>query len=120
MEIEVFRAGTFADSSGKTREYSIADLEKIADTYNKRLQADASNIAPVVKGHPKDNAPAQAWTSYLKCQGDRLIAGIRDIDSNFMQELEEGRYKKISISLFPDLMLRLMRNYNFYEGDLIE
>lgn len=106
MEIEVFRAGTFADSNGKTREYSIADLEKIADTYNKRLQADVSNIAPVVKGHPKDNAPALAWTSYLKCEGDRLIAGIRDIDSNFMQELEDGRYKKISISLFPDLMLR--------------
>lgn len=106
MEIEVFRAGTFADSNGKTREYSIADLEKIADTYNKRLQADSSNIAPVVKGHPKDNAPALAWTSYLKCEGDKLIAGIRDVDANFMQELEAGRYKKISISLFPDLMLR--------------
>lgn len=106
MEIEVFRTGTFADSTGEQRTYTNDDLRKIADNYNSRLAQDPSVMAPIVKGHPVDNAPALGWTAYLKNLGDKLIAGIRNINPEFMEELQEGRYKKISISLYPDLLLR--------------
>lgn len=106
MEIEIFRTGTFTDSAGYKRTYTNDDLQRIADNYNSRLAADASVIAPIVKGHPADNSPALGWTAYIKHAGDRLIAGIKSVDTEFMEELQQGKYKKVSISLYPDLMLR--------------
>lgn len=106
MEIEVFRAGTVRDSSGQERHYSEADLDAIAAIYNQRVASDYSEMAPIVKGHPKDNAPALGWTKYLKRSGDKLIAAVKDICPEFMEELIAGRYRRVSISLYPDKMLR--------------
>lgn len=106
MEIEIFRTGTFTDSKGNERTYSREDLIKIANYYNAQLAKDASTIAPIVKGHPEDNSPAHGWTAYLKVIDDKLIAGIRDISPEFAEELNQGKYKKVSISLYPDMLLR--------------
>ena len=106
MEIEVFRSGTVRDSGGELRNFSEADLDAIAATYNQRVASDRSEMAPIVKGHPKDNAPALGWTKYLKRSGDKLIAAIKDICPEFMEEYAAGRYRRVSISLYPDNMLR--------------
>ena len=49
--IEIFRAGDYADRGTWTPEH----LDQLAASYNPRLHA-----APVVLGHPSDDAPAYA------------------------------------------------------------
>lgn len=106
MEVEVFRTGKITDSAGRERTYTEADLAEIAEIYNTRVAKDRSAMAPVVKGHPQADAPALGWTQYLKRRDDKLIAKIADIDEDFGRELHDGRYRRVSISLFGDNMLR--------------
>jgi len=70
------------------------------------LSESNSNAAPVVKGHPKSNDPALGWVDKLTRRGNKLFAKIKDLDSGFLNELKNGRFKKVSISLYPDNLLR--------------
>jgi hypothetical protein len=106
MQVEVFRSGEHTDSLGRTRAFSEEDLQSIADLYNNAVAKDIANCAPVVKGHPQDDAPAYGWTRYLSKRGDRLFAKLHSLSEEFIAELEKGAYKKVSISLYPDLMLK--------------
>lgn len=99
--IEVFRAGEQTDSSGNTRKWTSSDLEKIVENYNAK-----EHEAPVVIGHPKDNAPAFGWVEKLKMDGEVLLAKFKDLIPEFVEAVEKGLYKKRSISLYPDLKLR--------------
>ena len=100
-DVEVFRAGTHTDSAGRTRTYTHSDLARIAGSYDTSLHE-----APAVIGHPATNAPAWGWVSRLAVAGDRLLADFRQVAPEFAQLLREGRFKKRSVSLFPDLRLR--------------
>jgi hypothetical protein len=101
MWIPVFRTGTWTDSQGRTRVWTEQDLDEIVRRYN-----PAEHEAPVVIGHPKDNAPAWGWVEALKRQGRVLYAKLRDLAPEFVQMLKKKMFKKRSISLYPDLTLR--------------
>jgi hypothetical protein len=98
---EVFRAGKHVDSNGVTRSYTEADLDKIASSYDAR-----KHEAPIVVGHPKDNAPAFGWVESLKREGTKLLAKYKQISPDFTQWAQQGLYKKKSIALYPDMSLR--------------
>ena len=96
--IEVFRPGVFTALNGQTVTYSAEDVAALAESY------DAEGApAPVVVGHPKTDSPAYGWVKRLRWDADaeRLYAEIGDVAPEFEQAVREGRYKKISISLFP-------------------
>lgn len=96
--IEIFRAGKHTDVNGNTREFTQADLQNIADSYDA-----ASSEAPLVVGHPKINAPAYGWVEGLSVQGDVLFAKPHQVDAEFAEMVNAGRFKKRSASLFtPD------------------
>jgi len=100
-KVEIFRAGTQTDSAGNTREWTEADLEKIASSYNPEFHE-----APVCIGHPKDNAPAWAWVKKVTREGQSLFAEIGDEVAEFAEMLKKKMFKKRSISLYPDLSIR--------------
>ena len=100
-DVEVFKTGTHTDSAGHTRSWNLADLERIAGSY-----APANYEAPAVIGHPATNAPAWGWVERLRVAGDRLLADFRQVAPEFAGMLRAGRFKKRSISLFPDGGLR--------------
>jgi hypothetical protein len=106
MWIEVFRSGTHTDSGGNTATYTKSDLAAIANNYNSELSKDESAIAPIVKGHPKTDSPALGWVGQLKVSGDKLLAKIKQVLPEFANEVKEGRYKKVSIALYPGNVLR--------------
>ncbi len=106
MWIEIFRTGKHTDSNGRSGEFPPERLAEIASTYNSRILEEPTMLAPVVKGHPKDNAPAYGWVKRLARRGNRLVAFVEDIAADFADEVRQGKYKKISISLYPDMMLR--------------
>lgn len=102
MEIEVFKAGTWTDSAGNTRTWTEEDLQKIVQKYNEQKEHEA----PVVIGHPKDNAPAYGWVERLEKRGQSIWAIIKPTVKEFVDWVRQGLYKKVSISLYPDLLLR--------------
>jgi hypothetical protein len=101
MWIAVFRVGTWTDSAGRTKTWTEEDIDRIVSTYD-----PSKSEAPVVIGHPKDNAPAYGWVEALKRDGEILWAKIKDIAPEFKEWLEKKLYKKRSISLYPDGSLR--------------
>lgn len=105
MWIEVFRAGKQTDSSGDTREWTQADLENIVNLYNMQ-EAEGRHEAPIVVGHPTQNSPAYGWVESLKTRGGKILAKIKQLDSEFRELVNNGRYNRVSIALYPNMLLR--------------
>ncbi len=96
--VEIFRAGRHTSSSGVAKTYSAADVAAIARAY------DPSHYeAPIVVGHPKDNAPAYGWVEKLKAEGGRLFASFKQVNEGFREAVRSGAFKTRSVSLFPNL-----------------
>jgi len=101
MWVEIFKTGTHTDGSGRTRTWTIKDLDKIVNDYEPDKRE-----APLVFGHPKNNDPAFGWVERLKRSGDVLMAKFKDIVPAVKQLIKSGQYKKRSISLYNDGTLR--------------
>ncbi len=101
MRLAVFRTGRHTDSNGHEREWTEGDLDRIAAGYD-----PARHEAPVVIGHPKENAPAYGWVEKLERVGDVLWAEIKPTVEGFSDWVRHGLWKKRSVSLYPDLTLR--------------
>lgn len=97
---EIFRTGKHKDAAGNTREWTEGDLDRIA-AYDPQ-----KHESPVVVGHPVSNSPAWGWVSAVKREKDRLYAKIDKLAPQFVEAVADGRYKKRSISLYPDGTLR--------------
>jgi hypothetical protein len=93
--IEVFRAGTHVDASGRRVTITEADLAAIAASYDPGLHE-----APIVVGHPADDAPAYGWIERLQADGGTLRAVPRQVEPRFAELVREGRFKKVSIALY--------------------
>jgi hypothetical protein len=100
MWFEIFKSGTWKDSEGREKTWTDSDLDTIVAKY------DPSDPAPVVIGHPKDNAPAWGWIAALKRQGDTLLAQAKDLVPEFVDMLKRKLFRKRSMSVYPDLRLR--------------
>lgn len=106
MWLEIFKTGKHTDSKGRSRPYPPETLDLIAAQYNSRILEQPSMAAPVVKGHPQTDSPAFGWVERLARRGEKLMALVRDIQPDFGKEVRDGRFSKISVSLYPDLMLK--------------
>lgn len=101
MKLAVFQTGVHTDMNGVSRRWSKADLDAIVKKYD-----PAAHEAPAVIGHPKTDAPAWAWVESLSRNGNLLIAQFKSLAPEFKGWLEDGRYKKRSICLYPDMTLK--------------
>jgi hypothetical protein len=106
MWIEIFKTGKHTDSSGSESSYSDESLGLIASKYNDKVQKSDAFAAPLVKGHPQSDSPAYGWVEKLAMRGKYLMAKVKDLTPGIIKDIKEGRYKKISVALYPDLMLR--------------
>jgi len=106
MWIEIFKTGTHTDSSGVSNSFDEISLDTIAKIYNEKIEEDPSYEAPIVKGHPKTDEPAYGWVEKLARRGRILLAKIKELNPEFINEVKRGAFKKISIALYPDMLLR--------------
>lgn len=96
--LEVFRAGTHTDAAGRRVTISPEDLRAIAEAYDPALHE-----APIVIGHPADDAPAYGWVRRLRVESDRLLAEPDQVEPQFAELVRDGRFKKISVAFYgPD------------------
>jgi len=106
MWIEIFRTGTFTDSSGTTETFTESDLDRIVRKYNEKVEQEPSYEAPLVKGHPKSDSPAHGWVERLARRGNVLYAKLKSLTKEIIEEIREGKFRRVSISLYPDYLLR--------------
>jgi hypothetical protein len=93
--IEVFKAGSHIDASGKPCTFTQGDLDQMVTNH-------ALGAAPAVLGHPKHDAPAYAWVGEYKRDGDTLFAKFKDINPAFQKGVADGAYRNRSVSVYPD------------------
>lgn len=96
--IEIFKPGTHTAASGATLSFCEADLRATADCYDPALHE-----APIVVGHPSDNAPAYGWVKNICFADGALNADPDQVDPSFAELVKAGRFKKVSASFYtPD------------------
>lgn len=109
-DIEIFKAGKHKDANGQVVEITKDDLVNISKEYDIK-----QHEAPVVIGHPQADAPAYAWVENLYTKDDSLYANFSQIDPEFKNLVNEGRYKKISASFYkPKTMTNPSPNKHWY------
>lgn len=95
---EIFRPGTHTATSGRSIAFSDADVSAIAAAYDPALHE-----APIVVGHPRDDAPAYGWVAGLQVDAGALRATPQQLDPAFAELVTQGRFKKVSASFYaPD------------------
>ena len=93
--IEIFRAGKHTASDGRAFTFTQAMLKQIADGYDPTLHE-----APFVIGHPKSDGPAYGWGKSLQVSGDRLLCVPDQVEPQFQELVEAGRFKKRSAAFY--------------------
>lgn len=99
--IEIFATGSWTDSQGNTKEWTLDDLKEIASSYDSK-----TGPAPIVIGHPETDSPAYGWIEALKIEGEKLLAKPFQLVEEFADWVKRGLYKKISCAIYPDLTLK--------------
>jgi len=94
---QILRVGRHVAKNGAARTFEASDLDRIAELYNKR-----EGEAPIVVGHPEQDAPAYGWIERLTLAGDRLLATPRKINRAFADLVKKGAYERISVALDGD------------------
>lgn len=97
--LEIFRGGRQTASDGQALEFGEDQIRATVAAYDPTLHE-----APIVVGHPRDNHPAYGWVSGLTCGEDgRLQADVAQIEPQFAEMVQAGRFKKRSASFYrPD------------------
>ncbi len=106
MWIEIFRTGSHTDSSGRSEDYTEETLDRMSEIYNSRINESTTNEAPLVKGHPGTDEPAYGWIERIARRGQLLMAKLKDVAPELIDEVSKGMFKKVSSAFYPDLMLR--------------
>lgn len=97
-QIEIFRAGTHTAVDGRVVTFGDQDVADAAANYDPALSE-----APMVVGHPKLDAPAYGWAKSLAVKNGVLYAEPHQVDADFAQLVNAGRFKKRSASFYlPD------------------
>lgn len=97
-KIHVFKTGEHKAANGTSFTATKETLAELASSYNPQ-----NFMAPAVKGHPKHDDPAYGWVNKVIADGDDLYVEFEEnsLDKTFQEEVKNGRYKNISISIYP-------------------
>ncbi|HOY61788.1 MAG: hypothetical protein BWY28_01973 [bacterium ADurb.Bin236] len=102
-DVEIFRAGTWTDSAGRTVAYTEDDLKEMAEAH----RALEGRLDPPVKlGHDPeqrllsaDGLPAAGWLRNVRAQGGRLLADLVGVPAKVYDLIRAGAYRKRSLEV---------------------
>lgn len=96
--LHIFFAGTHTATDGTRHEFTEAAIADLAESYDPALSG-----APLVVGHPKLDDPAYGSVSALRVDGKHLYAVPAEVEPQFAELVNAGRFPKISASIYlPD------------------
>lgn len=95
--IQIFASGKWTDSSGVTREFTEDHLEEMATGYDPGVHE-----APLLRNHNTSAGNFGLFKSIFRA-GNRLFGVPHKVDPGFAEEVNSGRWPKISAGLYsPD------------------
>lgn len=89
---EVFKAGKYPQ--GK---FTKKEISEIAKNYDPKFCE-----APITIDH-QQSGPAYGWVDTVKADGDKLKVAFKDVPSEFEKDVNDGKYKKVSVELYRNL-----------------
>lgn len=89
---EVFKAGKYPQ--GKFTKKEIAEIAK---NYDPKFCE-----APITIDH-QQSGPAYGWVETVKAEGDKLKVAFKDVPQEFEKDVNDGKYKKVSVELYRNL-----------------
>lgn len=89
---EVFKAGIYPQ--GKFTKKEIAEIAK---NYDPKFCE-----APITIDH-QQSGPAYGWVDTVKADGDKLKVAFKDVPQEFEKDVNDGKYKKVSVELYRNL-----------------
>jgi hypothetical protein len=92
--IQIFKAGTYTPNNGVPLTFDNQALEFIAATYNTGISK-----APLVLGHPADNAPAFGEVCGLLAKKGKLYAHVAP-NQALVDMVRRRHYSKVSASFY--------------------
>lgn len=97
--MQIFKAGRQTSGSGESLDFTEDHLRKTVEAYDPKIHE-----APIVVGHPKDNAPAYGWVQRLEFSEDGVLHADTDqVHAEFEEMVKSGAFKKRSASFYkPD------------------
>jgi len=94
-QLAIFRAGTHTSVDGRKLTFTPEVIAELAETYDPSVSE-----APLVVGHPKIDAPAYGWAKSLRADGAVLYAEPHQVEPQFAEMVNAGRFKKISAAVY--------------------
>lgn len=89
---EVFKAGVYPQ--GKFTKKEIAEIAK---NYDPKFCE-----APITIDH-QQSGPAYGWVDDVKADGEKLKVSFKDVPQAFEEDVNTGKYKKVSVELYRNL-----------------
>lgn len=97
-KLQIFKPGKHTDVKGIVIDFTEDMLRDCAAAYD-----PARHEAPLVVGHPKTDDPAYGWAKSLTYADGALAVDPDQVDPQFAEMVNAGRFKKISASFYlPD------------------
>jgi hypothetical protein len=94
MRKQIFCTGTHVDGAGQRRTYNEADLDEIAQTYNR-----TKHFAPLVKGHPSNDAPSYGGVTAVIRDGRKLYGDVM-MSEPVANEIKNLSWLDVSVALY--------------------
>lgn len=94
--LHMARPGTWTDMHGQRIAVTVRLLAELAASYDPEVFR-----APLVVGHPKDNAPAFGWLAAVTAEPAGLFGHPVQVDTAFAAAVRDGRYPHRSLSFWP-------------------
>lgn len=91
--LRIFRAGTFADSTGKRSRYTRADLDKMVENFDKLTTGGIFPHVPVREDHTRSIASVIGYFTALRRDGNFLVADIEFTEPPAVQKYANKTYR---------------------------
>lgn len=89
---EVFKAGKYPQGT-----FTQKEIAEIAKNYDPTFCE-----APITIDHIQ-SGPAYGWVDTVKADGDLLKVAFKDVPQEFEKDVNDGKYKKVSVELYRNL-----------------
>lgn len=97
--VEVFKAGSFKDSMGDERTWTVDQLAMMVSNFNLLRDTDRFPNVPIRRDHSWSMDGVIGWFEGLAVSGDRLVADLEFTEPEDFEKFERGTYRSRSIEI---------------------
>jgi hypothetical protein len=94
---QILSPGVYRLSKDQMINFNVDDLTRMASAFNDLKPA---RPAPVVIGHPENDAPSYGTVAHLRVQDNALVGWSDDLTDSYRRQVREGNYQRYGAQFF--------------------